>query len=68
MEACPRPHVSCFINRNHQRKKDIEEIEKIEKYSQKKVKIVNNSLCVCVCVCVCVLYLCIIVYGRISDI
>ena len=25
-------------------------------------------VCVCVCVCVCGLYLCIIVYGRISDI
>ena len=32
--------------------KDIWEIEKIEKYSQKNVRIVYNSLCVHVCVCV----------------
>ena len=44
--------------------KDNEEIEKIEKYSQKNVRIVCNSLCervcVCVCVCVCVGYICIL--------
>ena len=34
--------------------KDIDEIEKIEKYSQKKVRIVYNSWCVCVCVCACI--------------
>ena len=32
--------------------KDAEEIEKIEKYSQKNVRIMYKSLCVCVCVCV----------------
>ena len=36
------------------------EIEKIEKYSQKNIKIVYNSLCVCVCVCVCADYICIL--------
>ena len=43
--------------------------EKIEKYSQKNVTIVYISLCVLVSVCVCGgLYLCIIVYGHISDV
>ena len=40
---------------NHQRKKDIGEIDKIEKYCQTNVcvEIVYNY-CVCVCVCVCI--------------
>ena len=33
--------------------KILEKSKKIEKYSQKNVKIVYNSVCVCVCVCVC---------------
>ena len=41
-----------------QRTKDDEEIEKIEKYTQKNVKIMNNSLWVCVCVGFCVDYIC----------
>ena len=54
--------------------KDNEEIEKIEKYSKKTVRIVYNSLYVCArtrfCVCVCVhafvwvifVYYCICIY------
>ena len=57
--AWKRPLVSCRLYRTFitQRKKDLREIEKIEKYSQKNiyVRIAYNSLCVCVCVCVCVL-------------
>ena len=72
MEACLWPQVLwSFINDNHQ-------AEKIQKYSQKNVRIVYNfffCVCVCVCVCMCVylyvslcrLYLHIIVFGRISD-
>ena len=63
IEACLRPQISChpLTTIIRQRKKDIGEIEK---YSQKNVRIVYNSLCVCVpmcvfmciytCVCVCV--------------
>ena len=46
--------------------KDFIEIENIEKYNQKKVRIEYNSLCVYVCVCVCV-YVCVCVcVGYIS--
>ena len=47
-----------------QKAKDIGEIEKIEKYSQKNVRIVYNSFRVRICICasyICVL-LCVIVY------
>ena len=62
MDTCLQPQVSCRLitTITRQRKKDI---GKIEKYSQKELRIVYNSLCVCVCVCVdynCVL-LCVVV-------
>ena len=45
--------VSCgLMTITRQRKKDIKEIEKIEKYSQENVRIVYNSFCVYVCLCV----------------
>ena len=50
MEAYLRPQVSWhFIKMTiiRQRTKDNEEIEKIEKYSQKNVRIVYNLWCVC---------------------
>ena len=46
-----------FYYNNHQAKKDIGEIgKKIENYSQKNVRIAQNSLCLCVCVCVDYIY------------
>ena len=60
MEACLRPQVSwCFINDNPQVESERWwRNRKSEKYSQKNVKIVYNSLCVrefvCAYVCVCV--------------
>ena len=54
-----------------------EEIEKIEKFSQKPLELCTNfhvslrvcfvCVCVCVCVCMCALLLRIIVCGRISG-
>ena len=50
--------------------KDNEEIKKIEKYYQKNVRILYNSLCECVWVYVyvCAGYICVIMCGHISDI
>ena len=42
--------------------KDIGEIEKIEKFCQKNIRIVYNSVCVYVCVCICVGYICVILW------
>ena len=54
MDAYLQPLVSCRLITTiiRLRKKDIGEIEKIKKYSQKNGKVVYNSFCVCVCVCV----------------
>ena len=62
MEIRLPPLVSwCFINDNHQAENEKKKkLKKIEKYSQKNVRIVYNSLCVCECVCVCVGYICIL--------
>ena len=48
-----QPLVSCRLTLTiiRQRKNDIEEIEK---YSQKIFRVLYNSFCMCVCVCVCV--------------
>ena len=67
MEAClwPQFHTILWTAIIRQEKKDIEEIEKNEKYCQKKARIVYNSLslrvCLCSCVSVCGLILRIIV-------
>ena len=54
MDTNLRSRVSCRLITTiiRQRKKDIEEKEKIEKYRQKNVRVVYNSFCVCECVCV----------------
>ena len=77
MDAYLRVQVSCRLIMIiiRQRKKDIGEIGKIEKSSQKNVyvEIVYNTfilwVCVCVyvCVCLCWLNLSIIVCSRICD-
>ena len=46
-----------------QKTKDNEEMEKIEKYNQKNVRIVYHSMCVCVCVCVCVYVFVLVIFG-----
>ena len=60
MDAYLRPLVSCRLITTiiRQRKNDIGEIEKIEKYSQTNVydRIAYKTSCVCVCVCVCIDY------------
>ena len=68
MEAYLRPLVSCCLYTTiiRQKKKDLGEIEKIEKYSEKNVyvRIAYNFWCVCVCVCIdyiCIL-LCVAIY------
>ena len=68
MDAYLQPLVSCHLITIiiKQGKKDIGEMEKIEKYSQKNVyvRIVYNSFCVCLCY-ICVLF-CVVVYVIIS--
>ena len=53
-----------FYKRQLSSRERNKEIEKIEKYSQKNVRIVYNALCVCVGG----LYLRITVCGHISDV
>ena len=61
MEACLQPYVSCQLSNdnNQQRTKNIGKSENVEKYSQKNVRIVYNSMDIYVCLCVCVDYICV---------
>ena len=63
MDAYLLPRVSCRLITTiiRQRKKDIGEIEKTEKYCQKNFTLgLHIPLCVCVCVCVCLDYICVL--------
>ena len=62
MDVYIRLEVSCRLITTiiRQRKKDIGEIEKIEIYSQKNLRIVCVCMCVCVYVCACVDYICVL--------
>ena len=68
MDAGLQPLISCCLITTiiRLRKKDRGEMEKIEKYSQKNIRIVYNSFCECMCVCLYRLYLHNIECGHIN--